>query len=96
VVLEAVAFGLPLVVCERGGPGANVDNSCAFRLPAVSPQQLAADCAAAVRTLVEDPALRLKMGAAARQHAANTHLWPRRLDQMLGLYEQVELGASRS
>jgi glycosyltransferase involved in cell wall biosynthesis len=90
VVLEAMAFGLPLVVCDRGGPGANVDDSCAFRLPAVSPKQLAADCAAAVRTLVEDSALRLRMGGAAREHAASAHLWARRLDQMLRLYEQLE------
>lgn len=89
VSLEAMAFGLPLVVCDRGGPGANVDDTCAFRLPAISPEQLAADCAAAVRTLVEDPALRLRMGDAAREHAASAHLWARRLDQMLRLYEQI-------
>ena len=44
VALEAMSYGLPLVVCERGGPGANVDESCAFRLAADSPEQLAWDC----------------------------------------------------
>ena len=91
VVLEAMGFGLPLVVCDRGGPGANVDDSCAFRLPVVSPEQLAADCAAAVRTLVENSALRLRMGDAAREHAASAHLWTNRLDQMFRLYEQLEV-----
>ena len=96
VVLEAMAFGLPLVVCDRGGPGANVNDSCAFRLPAASPEQLAADCASAVRALVEDPGLRLRMGAAAREHAASAHLWSERLDQMLRLYEQVDVSQARS
>ena len=88
-MLEAMAFGLPLVVCQRGGPGANVDDSCAFRLDADSPEQLAADCAVALRRLVEDPALRLRMGAAARARAASTHLWEHRVDQMARLYAEV-------
>ena len=91
VVLEAMGFGLPLVVCDRGGPGANVDDSCAFRLPAVSPEQLAADCAAAVRKLVKDSALRHAMGVAAREHAATMHLWSNRLDQMLRLYDEISV-----
>ena len=94
VVLEAMAFGLPLVVCRRGGPGANVDDSCAFRLDSDSPDQLARDCAAAIRRLVDDRDLRLRMGAAARTHAANSHLWSARLDRMDSLY--AELMASRS
>ena len=89
VSIEAMAFGLPLVVCDRGGPGANVDDSCAFRLRAVSPAQLAADCATALRSLIEDPELRLRMGAAARAHAARNHLWHHRLERMSTLYDEV-------
>ncbi len=91
VSLEAMAYSLPLIVCRRGGPGANVDDSCAFRLDAVSPEQLAADCAAAIRRLVEDPELRLRMGAAARSHAERTHLWGARLEQMSTLYAELAL-----
>ncbi len=89
VALEAMSYGLPLVVCERGGPGANVDETCAFRLAADSPEQLASDCATAVRLLVSDPSLRLRMGAAARARAAGTHLWEHRVDQMARLYAEV-------
>ncbi|SDU50393.1 glycosyltransferase family 4 protein [Jiangella alkaliphila] len=89
VSLEAMSYGLPVVVCERGGPGANVSDACGFRLAAVSPAQLAADCAAAIRKLAEDRELRLRMGAAAREHVSITHLWQHRLDRMSELYASV-------
>lgn len=89
VSLEAMSWGLPVIVCRRGGPGANVDESCALLLDATSPSQVAADCADAVRTLVQDPELRRVMGEAGRQRAVSTHLWSQRLDRMDGLYEEL-------
>ena len=89
VVLEAMAHGLPLVVCDRGGPGANVSDACAVRVPDESPAQLARDVATAVRRLVTEPDLRLRMGEAAREHVVATHLWDRRIERMTDLYEQI-------
>jgi glycosyltransferase involved in cell wall biosynthesis len=89
VVLEAMAHGLPLVVCDRGGPGANVSDECAVRVPAESPAQLARDVATAVRRLVTNPELRLRMGAVAREHVVATHLWDRRIERMTDLYERI-------
>ncbi|KJL43808.1 glycosyltransferase family 4 protein [Microbacterium trichothecenolyticum] len=89
VSLEAMSWGLPVVVCRRGGPGANVDESCAFLLDADDPTQLAADCAAAVRALAEDPNLRERMGDAGRRRAETTHLWSGRLDRMDRIYDEV-------
>lgn len=95
VALEAMSHGLPLVVCDRGGPGANVTDACAVVLSADSPDQLARDVAAAVRRLVTEPGLRLSMGEAAREHAAAEHLWDRRVDQMVELYEQVAVSRTK-
>ena len=89
VALEAMSFGLPVVVCRRGGPGANVTDECAFRLEAESPDQLARDTAAAVRSLVEDPELRARMGAAGREHVLTHHLWSQRLARMEELYAEL-------
>ncbi len=89
VALEAMAFGLPLVVCRRGGPGANVDDTCALLLEAESPEQLARDCAAAIRTLAQDPQLRQAMGAAGRERAIDTHLWSGRLARVSELYAEL-------
>ena len=88
-----MAFGLPLIVCRRGGPGANVDDSCAIRLEAESPAQLAADCAAAIRTLVEDPDLRRRMGDAAREHARPPPVAPA-VERMAALYDELVATAS--
>ncbi len=87
VSLEAMSWGLPVIVCRVGGPGANVDESCAITLEAHDPQQLAADCAAALRELVTDADRRVAMGAAGRSHVLRTHLWPQRVDHMRRLYD---------
>lgn len=89
VCLEAMSWGLPVIVCRRGGPAANVDGSCAILLDALAPDQLARDTADAVRTLVEDPALRRRMGAAGRDLVATTHLWPHRVARMETFYEEL-------
>lgn len=94
VSLEAMSWGLPVIVCERGGPGANVNDSSGFLLAAESPAQLTADCASALRTLIEDPALRVGMGEAGREHVLTTHLWSQRLERMAHLYD--ELATSRA
>jgi glycosyltransferase involved in cell wall biosynthesis len=89
VSLEAMSFGLPLIVCRVGGPGANVNDNCAVRLDAVSPGQLAADCATAIRKLVTDPKLRREMGVAAREHVATAHLWPQRVARVAAIYKEA-------
>jgi glycosyltransferase involved in cell wall biosynthesis len=89
VVMEAMSHGLPLVVCDRGGPGAAVDDSCGLRVPALSPEQFARDVAGAIRELVEDQDRRLSLGEAARLRASSIGLWSRKLDHMDKLYAFV-------
>jgi glycosyltransferase involved in cell wall biosynthesis len=89
VVFEAMGRHLPLIVCDRGGPGAAVDPSCAFTLDAHDPNQLARDVAAAVRRFVADPSLVTTMGAAARRRLEVVGLWSSKIDWVARLYEEV-------
>ena len=89
VAFEAMSFGLPLIVADRGGPGAAVDDASGIRLHPVSPETFASDVADAVRLLVTDPARRLAMGAAARRRVAETAVWDRKVARVTTLYEQI-------
>ncbi|MFV0429712.1 MAG: glycosyltransferase family 4 protein [Arachnia sp.] len=89
VVFEAMGHSLPLIVCQRGGPGAAVDDECAIRLPAEDPHQLAAAVAGAVRELAADPQRRHQMGQASRSRLAQVGLWPAKVERMLGLCREL-------
>lgn len=88
-IIEAMSHGLPSIVCDRGGPAATVDESCAIRVPAHDPQQYASDIAAAMERLAADPQLRARMGAAARGRIASIGLWESRIAWMEALYREI-------
>jgi glycosyltransferase involved in cell wall biosynthesis len=89
VAYEAMAAGLPLIVSDRGGPGAAVDESCGRRIRPTEPNAYAQDIAAAIVELVDDQALRLELGRNARARVANTALWDRKIDYLDKLYAEL-------
>jgi glycosyltransferase involved in cell wall biosynthesis len=89
--LEAMAWGLPLIVSNRGGPAAAVDETCGIRIEPENPEQLSQEIAQAVRRLVADRSLRLSLGAGARVRAARTALWDEKIRKVEQLYEDVLL-----
>ena len=89
VVLEAMSFGLPLIVADRGGPGFVVDNSFGIRVPVTSPNEFAKRLGTAIITLVSDPALRKKMGDMARERVATEHVWGEKSKVMSRIYEDA-------
>jgi glycosyltransferase involved in cell wall biosynthesis len=91
VVLEAMGYGVPLVVSDRGGPASSVDDTCAIRVHPDSPDQYARELAVAITRLVDDPGLRTQMGAAARERVADIALWDRKVDRLEALYNDVLL-----
>jgi glycosyltransferase involved in cell wall biosynthesis len=94
VALEAMAFSLPLVVVNRGGPGSAASDACAIKLSVTTPDALAADIALAIRKLALDGRLRAQMGAAAYAHVRQTALWSAKLDRMDSIYQDL-VGASQ-
>jgi glycosyltransferase involved in cell wall biosynthesis len=89
VIFEAMSFGLPLIACDRGGPGSAADDSCGIRLPAVSPKQYAQDIASAIARLVNDQNLRLSLGEKARRRVSEIALWDRKIEQLEAVYYMV-------
>jgi glycosyltransferase involved in cell wall biosynthesis len=88
-VMEAMSFGVPLVIADRGGPASVVDPECAFAIPPIAPEQFARDLASAIRALVGDPSLRARMGEAARRRIADVALWDRKVDRMVEIYGET-------
>ena len=89
VQLEAMGHGLPLVVADRGGPAAAVSDGCGVRVTPTTPGEYAGAIAAALRPLVLDRGLRLRMGQTARAHVEQTGTWDQRVRQMEEIWSEV-------
>jgi glycosyltransferase involved in cell wall biosynthesis len=89
VAFEAMGWGLPLVVSDRGGPGAAVNESSGIRISPLDPQQFATELAKAIRRLATDRALRLALGNGARLRVATTALWDQKIRLMEKLYREI-------
>lgn len=96
VALEAMAFSLPLIVVDRGGPGSAVSTECAIKLHVTTPDALATDVAAAIRKLTLDKELRNRMGASAHKHVGQTALWSAKLDRMDAIYADLISASQRA
>jgi glycosyltransferase involved in cell wall biosynthesis len=89
VVFESMGYGLPLVVSDLGGPGTFVDDSCGIRVHPESPESYADALAVAISRLVDDPALRTRMGEAGRRRVAEIAVWDRKVEQLEALYDEM-------
>jgi UDP-glucose:(heptosyl)LPS alpha-1,3-glucosyltransferase len=86
VVTEAMASGLPVVASRAAGAGELVahNESGWLTADAWDPRQIAEP----VRMLAADPALRERMGAAARV-AVEMHTWDRVAEETMAVYREV-------
>jgi glycosyltransferase involved in cell wall biosynthesis len=91
---EAMAARLPVICLDLGGPGLQVTEETGIKVPAVSPPQVVADLAAAMEQLAQDPALRARMGNAAREHVQEHFDWARKADFINGCYASVAASAA--
>ena len=89
VLYEAMRHGLPVVTADRGGPGWIVDDASGLRVPVTDPVTYAADIAAALRRLAEDPALAARLGEGARAKVAREGLWSSKAEGLVALYLDV-------
>lgn len=89
VVVEAMSYGLPVIVCDRGGPATTASDASGFLVPAVDPEQYSRALATAMDRLAGDPVLRARMSEEARARIEKTYLWDRRVAWMEALYGRL-------
>lgn len=85
-ILEASACGVPVVVSDVGGlPEVVKAGETGLVVPREDPEA----AARAIATLVGDPDLRRRMGAAGRAHVEREYSWEKSLDIMLATYQNL-------
>jgi glycosyltransferase involved in cell wall biosynthesis len=89
VIFEAMAYGLPLIVSDIGGPGNTVDETVGIRIHPESPNQYSEDIAAALTRLVSDRALRLALGEGARRRVTEIGLWDNKVNHLDALFADI-------
>jgi glycosyltransferase involved in cell wall biosynthesis len=89
VVFEALSQGLPVITSTIGGPGHVVTERCGIRIAPNKQDQYVAGIADAILALARDPDRVSALSAGAIRHMAETALWPRKIDRMIALYEDV-------
>ena len=86
VVLESMSHGLPVVVTAVGGnPEIVVDGQTGFLVPPKDPQAFASRVVA----LLQDPALRRRMGEAGRRRIEEHFRMDKTASEYLAIYERV-------
>lgn len=89
VVLEAMSFGLPMVVADYGGPAFTVKDDFGIRVPIAGPDEYSVSIANAIESLASDPDRRRCMSDAGRKEVESRHLWEKKIDQLFRVYEEV-------
>ena len=93
--VEAMAAGLPVICFDLGGTALQVDENSGVKIRAVSPDQVTADLAKAMRELAADQDLRRRMGNAARRRVTDEFTWDAKARHISEMYLQAQLTAER-
>jgi glycosyltransferase involved in cell wall biosynthesis len=95
VFLEAMAVGKPVICLDLGGAAEIVTSETGIKVPAVSPTQVVRDLAAAMKRLVQDPALRSRLGGAGRHRLQEHFDWDKKGLLIAELYKSLSIAEDR-
>lgn len=90
VCLEAMAAGRPVICLDLGGPAVQVTEETGFKVPAEDPDQAVQGMAAAMTQLVQDPALRSRLGQAGRQRVDAWFNWETKGQFLVDVYKTLQ------
>lgn len=94
VVLEAMAFGLPIITLNHQGVKVFVPPDAGIKVPVTTPSETVRALAEAIDELAQNPSLRGRLSQGAWE-AAQGERWDKRAERMLVYYEEVLSGAHR-
>lgn len=89
VCAEAMGAGLPVICLDLGGPALQVTEDTGFKIPALSPEQVVEDMAAAMKKLAENPQLARQMGEAGRIRVREHFNWDIKGELIHQLYREI-------
>jgi len=89
VVLEAMAAGVPVIATDWGGPADYITEHTGFRVKPESEDHMISEFAGHMSALALSPNLAHTFGERGRKRAEDVFDWERKIDQILGIYEQV-------
>jgi glycosyltransferase involved in cell wall biosynthesis len=89
VVLEAMASGKPVVATGWAGPADYLDASCGILVEPKNYEALVNGFAEGMQRLIDSPALAQAMGAAGREKAVRDFDWQRRIEKVIGIYQEL-------
>lgn len=89
VVVEAMAYGLPQIVVNYGGPGEIASDECAIRLPMGPRTELVGRLSMAMATLLRNPERCRKMSSASVERAQKCFAWPKKAAQVVAIYRDL-------
>jgi len=87
-LLEAMAFGLPIITLSHQGARGLVPNQAGLKVPVTNPDQVAEELAKGLHLLWKEPRKAELMGRAGLEFARQ-QAWPLRIVRMERLYESV-------
>lgn len=89
-LMEAMAVGLPVICLKWSGMEIITDDESAIRLPVTNPVQFPKDMAAAICKLIDNPALRQRMGAAGRERIRSLFNWSAKGEFIENLFDELD------
>lgn len=88
-LLEGMAAGLPVICVDSGGPSHSVDHNCGIKIPLSCKKNMVNDLSKGMISLIENKALREKMGRCSRERVEKYFSWEVIIPQMVTLYREV-------
>ncbi|MFY9530375.1 MAG: glycosyltransferase [Candidatus Acidiferrales bacterium] len=89
VTVEAMAAGRPVICLDLGGPAVQVTQATGIKIPAITPEQVVADIAAALEQIAGDSSRRARLGEAGRARIEQHFNWEKLGDQLAALYARL-------